>query len=170
MTTGSFLNFFSFSEKRKFCQIVNDDPDILETLGKAKPRRKSASHKTSSSLYDEDDDEFSPTVKEKERKIREKRKEAAKRVQEGDYLTNMAERTKVFKSRKDSLVTKLAETDSVCGTRSFLVVINMDHDSAFYHGDPKLVTRFFTGTGISDSMLSKSYNVRSVRMILNDFE
>ena len=119
------------AEKRKFGQFVEEDPELLETLGKS--RRKST---TKNSFFDEDDDDFSPTVKEKEKRAREKRKEAAKRVQEGDYLSNITERTKAFQSRKDALISKINDTDSVCGTKSFLVVVNMDLEAAFYHGDP----------------------------------
>jgi hypothetical protein len=110
---------------------------------------------------DEDDDEYSPTVKEKERREREKRKEVAQRVQDGDYLSNIQERTKVFKSRKDSLVTKTSETDSVCGTKSFLLIVNMDQEGAFYHGGPSLVTQFFT-SGVSSKNLHRNFNVRAV--------
>ena len=126
-----------FSEKKKFNHIEKENPEVLEAIGKK--RRKS----TVKSSFDEDDD-FSPTVKEKERREREKRKEAAKRVQEGDFLANINERTKAFESRKNQLITKILDTDEVCGTRSFLVVINMDQEAAYYHGDPTLVSAFFT--------------------------
>ena len=83
-------------------------------------------------------------------------------VQEGDYLSNINERTKVFRSRREALIGKIVDTDSVCGTKSFLVVINMDQEAAFYHGDTALVSKFFS-TGISKkSSLNKNYNVRSV--------
>ena len=124
-----------FPEKRKFGHFVEEDPDLLESLGKKKSKNHKVNH--------EDDDDFSPTVKEKERKNREKRKEAQKRVAEGDFLQNINERTKVFRSRKDGLVSKIAETDEVCGTKSFLIVINPDEELSFFHGDPILVTKFF---------------------------
>ena len=127
----------NISEKKKFNHIERENPEVLEAIGKK--RRKS----TVKSSFDEDDD-FSPTVKEKERREREKRKEAAKRVQEGDFLANINERTKAFESRKNQLITKILDTDGVCGTRSFLVVINMDQEAAYYHGDPTLVSVFFT--------------------------
>ena len=46
-------------------------------------------------------------------------------VQEGDYLSNINERSKVFRSRREGLIGKIGDTDSVCGTKTFLVVINM---------------------------------------------
>ena len=95
-----------FTEKRKLGRFAAEDPEILEALGKK--RRKSAVKS-----FDEDDDEFSPTVKEKVRREREKRKEAAKRVQEGDYLSNLNERTKAFNSRKDLLINKMKDSDEV---------------------------------------------------------
>ena len=154
---------FIISEKKKFGHFIEEDPDLLESLGHMKKSRKRKSTSIKSSHVagiDEDDDEFSPTVKERDRKIREKRKEAAKRVQEGDYLTNINERTKVFSSRKEGLIGKIGDTDSVCGTKTFLIVINMDQEAAFYHGDTALVTQFFS-TGISKkSSLTKNYNVR----------
>ena len=58
---------FFFTEKRKLGRFASEDPDLLEALGNK--RRKSAVKN-----FDEDDDEFSPTVKEKERRQREKRK------------------------------------------------------------------------------------------------
>ena len=53
----------------------------MESLGK---KRRKSTHKNS--VIDEDDDEFSPTVKERDRKMREKRKEAAKRVRNTNFL------------------------------------------------------------------------------------
>ncbi len=145
--------FFALSEKRKLGKFASEDPDILEALGKK--RRKS----TIPSL--DEDDEYSPTIKEKRRKESERRKEVQQRVQDGDFLSNLGERTKVFKSRKDSLVTKIAETDSVCATRSFLIVVNLDLEAAFYHGDPKFVSQFFS-SGLSARSLSHTVNVRAV--------
>ena len=149
---------FSLAEKLKFGRIIEEDPELLETLGK---KRRKSLHKN----ILEDDDEFSPTVKEKAKKAREKRKEVAKRVQEGDYLSNLNERIKAFKSRKDGLIGKIGDTDSVCATKTFLVVINMDQEAAFYHGDPGLVSQFF-GSGVAKKSIAKSYNVRAVRICL----
>ena len=70
-------NLFS-TEKKKFGNFVEEDPDLLESLGKSSKRRKST-HKNLAPI-DEDDDDFSPTVKERDRKRAEKRREAAKRV------------------------------------------------------------------------------------------
>jgi len=140
------VNDFIANEKKKFGNFVEEDPDLLESLGKSSKRRKST-HKNLAPI-DEDDDDFSPTVKERDRKRAEKRREAAKRVQEGDYLSNINERSKVFRSRREGLIGKIGDTDSVCGTKTFLVVINMDQEAAFYHGDTGLVSQFFS-TGIS---------------------
>lgn len=163
------MNDFFTLEKRKFGQIIDQDPDLLESLGKAPPSSSSVSSRRKSvggknDYHDEDDDDFSPTVKEKERRAREKRKEAAKRVQEGDYLTNIKERSKVFSQRKDNLIHKVGETDSVCATKTFLVIINMDQEAAYYHGDPSLVTKFFTFGVSSRPLLKKLYNVRPVSL------
>ena len=73
-----FENAIFFTEKKKFGNFVEEDPDLLESLGKSSKRRKST-HKNLAPI-DEDDDDFSPTVKERDRKRAEKRREAAKRV------------------------------------------------------------------------------------------
>lgn len=76
------LNYFTlFTEKKKIGHFIDEDPDLLESLGK---KRRKSTHKNSA--VDEDDDEFSPTVKERDRKMREKRKEAAKRVRNSFFL------------------------------------------------------------------------------------
>ena len=108
------------------------------------------------------DDDFYATVKEKEQKQREKKKEAQQRLIEGDFLSNIAERNKAFRSRKDALISKMTETDQVCATKSFLVILNNDNEAVFYHGNPILVSKFFT-TGLSRNFLSKSFNIRLVR-------
>ena len=74
---GIHIIYF-FTEKKKFGNFVEEDPDLLESLGKSSKRRKST-HKNLAPI-DEDDDDFSPTVKERDRKRAEKRREAAKRV------------------------------------------------------------------------------------------
>ena len=66
----------SFTEKKKIGHFIEEDPDLLESLGK---KRRKSTHKNHGAI-DEGDDDFSPTVKERDRKMREKRKEAAKRV------------------------------------------------------------------------------------------
>ena len=74
-------------------------------------------------------------------------------------MSNINERTKAFKSRQDQLIGKIRDTDGVCGTKSFLVVVNMDQEAAFYHGDPQLVSQFFT-RGVSRRHLNNNFNVR----------
>ena len=82
LTFNIYISFFEndifFTEKKKFGNFVEEDPDLLESLGKSSKRRKST-HKNLPTI-DEDDDDFSPTVKERDRKRAEKRREAAKRV------------------------------------------------------------------------------------------
>ena len=111
--------------------------------------------------FEKNDEDFFATSKEKEQKEKEKRKEAQQRLIEGDYLSNISDRNKAFKSRKDALIGKMAETDEVCATKSFLVVLNHDNDAIFYYGHPTLVTKFFT-TGLTRNCVTKTYNIRMV--------
>lgn len=111
--------------------------------------------------FESNDEDFYATSKEKEQKQRERRKIAQQKLLEGDYLSNISDRNKAFKSRKDALIGKMSETDEVCATKSFLVILNHDNDAIFYYGHPTLVTKFFT-TGLTRFCVSKRYNVRLV--------
>ena len=112
--------------------------------------------------FKENDDDFYATVKEKDKKQREKKKEIQQRILNGDFLSNISERNKAFRSRKDALINKMSETDEVCATKSFLVIINHDNEAVFYHGHPSLTTKFFT-TGLDRECVSEYYNTRMVR-------
>ena len=112
--------------------------------------------------FRETDDDFYATVKEKDKKQREKKKEIQQRILNGDFLSNISERNKAFRSRKDALINKMSETDEVCATKSFLVIINHDNEAVFYHGHPSLTTKFFT-TGLDRECVSEYYNTRMVR-------
>ena len=101
-------------------------------------------------------------MKEKDKKQREKKKEVQQRILNGDFLSNISERNKAFRSRKDALINKMSETDEVCATKSFLVIINHDNEAVFYHGHPSLTTKFFT-TGLDRECVSEYYNTRMVR-------
>lgn len=46
---------------------------------------------------DSNDDDYMPTVKEKEKVEKEKRREMQQKLQDGEYLANITERSKVFK-------------------------------------------------------------------------
>ena len=111
--------------------------------------------------FRETDDDFYATVKEKDKKQREKKKEIQQRILNGDFLSNISERNKAFRSRKDALINKMSETDEVCATKSFLVIINHDNEAVFYHGHPSLTTKFFT-TGLDRECVSEYYNTRMV--------
>jgi hypothetical protein len=46
---------------------------------------------------DSNDDDYMPTVKEKEKVEKEKRREMQQKLQDGEFLSNATERAKVFK-------------------------------------------------------------------------
>ena len=126
--------------------------DVQKQIGK---------RRHSSAFFDTGDDDYAPTVKEKERKLKARKKEVQQRMIEGDFLDNASERNKAFRSRKDALISKIKETDSVCATRSLLIILNIDNDAIYYHGDPQLVSQLFTN-GVSVKNLSRNYNIRMV--------
>ena len=158
---------------------------------KSKKRRRQGVTGDEGSMYDEDDEDFFSSRKEKKRHEKAKRKEFQRydlkqetcysvdkyisllviglcsRRDEGDYLDDLEERNKVFKKNKKELVEKVAECDTVCATRSLLVVINCDHDAIYYNGDQSLVSQFFT-VGVSTKMLKSQYNIRMVSVMPQD--
>ena len=142
---------------RRMGRLSKDECGFSTTNGQTVKEKKVKKRQFNDLLSNDED--FYATVKEKEQKEREKKKEAQQRLIEGDFLSNPAERNKAFKSRKDSLINKMSETDEVCATKSFLVIINHDNDAVFYHGHPTLVTKFFT-TGLARDCVSKKYNIR----------
>ena len=149
MTITNHDYYGSFSEKGQ------------RRLGRSSLDDRSKSKSQPISDFEKNDEDFYATSKEKEQKEREKRKESQQRLTEGDYLSSISDRNKAFKSRKDALIGKMAETDEVCATKSFLVVLNHDNDAIFYYGHPTLVTKFFT-TGLTRNYVSKTYNIRMV--------
>lgn len=142
---------------RRLSRSSLDEYGFSGNDSKSANRNKVKSQQTTD--FEKNDEDFFATAKEKEQKEKERRKEAQQRILEGDYLSNIADRNKAFKSRKDALIGKMAETDEVCATKSFLVVLNHDNDAIFYYGHPTLVTKFFT-TGLTRNCISTNYNIR----------
>ena len=73
---------------------------------------------------------------------------------------------KSFKTRRESLFTKISETDSVCDSFSFLVILVPEKECAYFHGHPALVSKFFS-SGVSRAWFEQGINVRPVSEILN---
>ena len=68
---------------------------------------------------------------------------------------------KGFKSRRESLFTRISESDSVCQTFSFLVILVPERECAYFHGHPALVSKFFSA-GVSRTWFEEDINVRPV--------
>ena len=68
---------------------------------------------------------------------------------------------KGFKSRRESLFHKISESDSVCQTFSFLVILVPERECAYFHGHPALVSKFFSA-GVSRTWFEEDINVRPV--------
>ena len=153
------FSFYSEKGNRRLSRSSLDDPRYITNESQANNRNKTK-RRHFDDLWSNDED-FYATAKEKEKKQRERKREAQQRLAEGDFLSNLAERNKAFKSRKDALISKMAETDEVCATKSFLVIINHDNEAIFYHGNPTLATKFFT-TGIDRDCVSERFNIRMV--------
>ncbi len=71
------------------------------------------------------------------------------------------ERAKSHRSRRESLMSKILETDDVCGCSSFLLTLRLDNGGTFFAGDPVMITRFF-GEGVSKSFMDQRINIRPV--------
>lgn len=118
-------------------------------------------------LLDVDDDDYSPTVYERKQKEKLRRKERLER--EKKLKQNLAEEAtpsgtvldvnKSFRSRKESLMAKIKETDNVCGCQSFLLILSPDKDACYYFGHPAFVSLFFS-TGIAKDNFHTRVNVR----------
>ncbi|TRY61774.1 hypothetical protein TCAL_12268 [Tigriopus californicus] len=118
-------------------------------------------------LLDMDDDDYSPTVYERKQKEKIRRKERMER--EKKLKQTLAEETvpsgtvldvnKSFRSRKESLMAKIKETDNVCGCQSFLLILAPDKDACYYYGHPAFVSLFFS-TGIAKGNFHTRVNVR----------
>jgi len=105
------------------------------------------------------DEEFFDTVKSKKKKAALARAESAKRMAEVEYLKHPSERFKRFKCSKDGVLSKIKEIDSVCGSKSFVVIVNTEKECAYYQGDPDWVSEFFT-VGVKRRHMDPSLNVR----------
>lgn len=119
------------------------------------------------------DDDYAPTVSERkkmerlkrEERERERKERLEKEREEGGAggsrsgESAMAERTRVLKSRRESLISKITETDGVCGCQSFVLMVAADREGAFYYGDEELVSAFFGG-GLSRHYFDRAVNVR----------
>lgn len=68
----------------------------------------------------------------------------------------------IHRSHKDNLVSKIKEGDKACGTKSFVLILNPDLESATYHGCKEFLAYFFT-CGLSAHHLDKKYNIRPVK-------
>ena len=71
------------------------------------------------------------------------------------------EAMKGFKSRRESLFARVSETDSVCDSFSFLVILVPEKECAYFHGHPALVSKFFS-SGVSRAWFEEDINVRPV--------
>ena len=71
------------------------------------------------------------------------------------------EAMKSFKTRRESLFARISETDSVCDSFSFLVILVPEKESAYFHGHPALVSKFFS-SGVSRAWFEQDINVRPV--------
>ena len=71
------------------------------------------------------------------------------------------EAMKSFKTRRESLFTRISETDSVCDSFSFLVILVPEKECAYFHGHPALVSKFFS-SGVSRAWFEQDINVRPV--------
>ncbi len=78
------------------------------------------------------------------------------------------ERSKAYRSRRESTMAKIQETDDVCACQSFMVSLRLDNGASFYCGSPVMVTRFFA-RGVARSCLSTRVNVRMVRVRRSSF-
>ena len=56
---------------------------------------------------------------------------------------------------------RISETDSVCDSFSFLVILVPEKECAYFHGHPALVSKFFS-SGVSRAWFEQDINVRPV--------
>ena len=110
-----------------------------------------------------DDDDYSPTVEERKKKERLRKKEAQQRVSDGEYLTHPQERAKFYKTRKEFIVAKINELDTLCGSKSFLIIIIPDKETVYYHGDSNLTAQFFK-SNLSSYKIPTRFNIRPFEM------
>ena len=76
-------------------------------------------------------------------------------------LLSTREAMKSFKTRRESLFTRISETDSVCDSFSFLVILVPEKECAYFHGHQALVSKFFS-SGVSRAWFEQDINVRPV--------
>lgn len=63
--------------------------------------------------------------------------------------------------RRESMITKIKETDDVCACHSFLLILVPEREGAYFYGGQDMVSRFFS-TGVSRNQFPRSTNVRPV--------
>lgn len=147
---------------------ISDVNSVLVS-GKYQPRPRGTAHHWEHDYNpapdtDDEDEEFFDTVKNKKDRDKEmKAAESGKKSGELEYIKNPAERFKKFKSFKDGIFAKVKEIDSICGVSTFVVIVSLERDCAYYHGPENLVSEFFT-TGISRGSLLSVYNVRKFEL------
>nr|XP_040572394.1 LOW QUALITY PROTEIN: uncharacterized protein LOC121121511 [Lepeophtheirus salmonis] len=170
MQVGSATFLVSLCEEVEECTYVGDeelvhqflDPKGLQlshALEISKRSLRVPSFSTESHEEDEEEDEYFSTVEERRKKERAKKREAAQRVSDGEFLRNPIERSKVFSSRKESLMTKVIEMDTICGSKSFILIVCPEKEAAYYQGSEELVSQFFI-SGLSSSMIHRDINIR----------
>ena len=111
---------------------------------------------------DDDDEEFFDSMKSKKEKEAAK-SEPIKKIGEIEFIKNLIERMRKFKSYKDGIFSKVKEIDYICGCSTFVLVVNLERDCAFYYGSHLLVSQFFT-TGLNSQSMLRTYNVRKFEM------
>ena len=142
---------------------ISDVNQIL-VAGKYQARPRGTSHNwehdyNPAPASDDGDEDFFDTIKNKKEKEKETKSEAAKKTVDVEFIKNPIERFKKFKAFKEGLFSKVKEIDNICGVTTFVIIINMERDAAFYYGADTLVSDFFTA-GLSRTAMLKQLNVR----------
>ena len=70
----------------------------------------------------------------------------------------------MFRSRRDSLLARVAETDDSCGTESLVLLVCPEKASCYYYGHRNMLERLL-GRGIARRDFPKEVNVRPVSEI-----
>ena len=69
----------------------------------------------------------------------------------------------IVRSRRDSLLTRVAEMDDTCGTESLVLLVSPEKASCYYYGHRSMIDRLF-GRGIAARDFGRDANVRPVRL------
>ena len=139
------------------------DVNRILIAGKYQARPKGTSHNwehdyNPAPASDDGDDDYNDASLEKETSANTDDSPGKSSI-EAEYIKNPVERLKRFKAFKDSLLSKVKEIDNICGVLTFVVIVNMERDTAFYCGPDSLVSEFFT-TGLRRAEILKQMNVR----------